>query len=138
MKARKILKGHRWFQNSCSCGPVHDPNAPRSERKGRLVKVERIPGLGASETKDMPAPVVHSPPGRGSKGTRWAREMRLEACHYCGEPGGTIDHIIPRSQGGRLVKSNCVPACAPCNNWLKDMDYEWFKTVGWKSRPFSR
>ena len=122
MKARKILKGHRWFQNSCSCGPVHNPNAPRSERKGCLVKVDRVP----------------TPPGRGSKGARWAREMRLLPCHYCGEPGGTIDHVIPRSQGGRLVKSNCVPACAPCNNFRKDADYEWFKTIGWKGRPFSQ
>lgn len=140
MKARKILKGHRWFPSGggCSCGPVHDPNAPKSERKGCLVKVEPILGMGALEEKDRPLPAGQQHPGRGSKSTRWAREMRRAPCHYCGGYGGTIDHVIPRSKGGRLTKENCVPACSPCNNWRKDTDYEWFKTIGWKTRPFAQ
>jgi 5-methylcytosine-specific restriction endonuclease McrA len=40
-------------------------------------------------------------------------------CQYCGRrPGAadlTIDHVIPRSQGGRTTWENCVLACVECN-----------------------
>lgn len=39
-------------------------------------------------------------------------------CQYCGRNGGermTIDHIIPKSLGGRTVWENVVSACRPCN-----------------------
>ena len=40
-------------------------------------------------------------------------------CQYCGaRPGSeelTIDHIVPRSHGGRTTWSNCVLACVECN-----------------------
>jgi 5-methylcytosine-specific restriction endonuclease McrA len=40
-------------------------------------------------------------------------------CQYCGgQPGGesiTIDHVIPRSQGGTSCWNNCVAACERCN-----------------------
>ena len=40
-------------------------------------------------------------------------------CQYCGaRPGSeelTIDHIIPRAQGGQTNWENCVLACVPCN-----------------------
>ena len=40
-------------------------------------------------------------------------------CQYCGvRPGSeelTIDHIIPRSQGGLTTWDNCVLACVSCN-----------------------
>ena len=43
------------------------------------------------------------------------------ACQYCGDqPGGselTIDHIIPRSQGGVTSWTNCVLACVACNSF---------------------
>lgn len=41
------------------------------------------------------------------------------ACAYCGYTGAgrelTIDHVVPRSRGGRTVWENVVTACAPCN-----------------------
>src|SRR5207302_522589 len=41
------------------------------------------------------------------------------ACQYCGaQPGGeaiTIDHVVPRSQGGTSSWTNCVAACERCN-----------------------
>ena len=41
------------------------------------------------------------------------------ACQYCGErPGSaelTIDHVVPRSQGGMSTWENCVLACVACN-----------------------
>lgn len=40
-------------------------------------------------------------------------------CVYCGHAGVgkelTIDHVMPRSRGGRTAWENVVAACAPCN-----------------------
>jgi 5-methylcytosine-specific restriction endonuclease McrA len=38
-------------------------------------------------------------------------------CQYCGREasGLTVDHVIPRSKGGRAVWENIVASCAPCN-----------------------
>ncbi len=40
-------------------------------------------------------------------------------CQYCGcQPGTeelTIDHVIPRAQGGQTTWENCALACVPCN-----------------------
>jgi 5-methylcytosine-specific restriction endonuclease McrA len=40
-------------------------------------------------------------------------------CQYCGaQPGWgsiTIDHVVPRSQGGASTWTNCVAACVSCN-----------------------
>jgi len=32
-------------------------------------------------------------------------------CYWCGEPGFTVDHIIPWSKGGRTTMENCICAC---------------------------
>jgi 5-methylcytosine-specific restriction endonuclease McrA len=41
------------------------------------------------------------------------------SCQYCGaRPGSaelTIDHVLPRSQGGTSTWENCVLACVSCN-----------------------
>ena len=40
-------------------------------------------------------------------------------CQYCGvQPGSeelTIDHVVPRAQGGTSTWTNCVLACIECN-----------------------
>jgi len=38
-------------------------------------------------------------------------------CAYCGTPRDrlSIDHIIPRSRGGKTSFENCVTACKSCN-----------------------
>jgi 5-methylcytosine-specific restriction endonuclease McrA len=38
-------------------------------------------------------------------------------CQYCGtrKPGLTVDHVIPRSRGGKSVWENIVASCATCN-----------------------
>ncbi len=45
-------------------------------------------------------------------------------CQYCGQqPGGeelTIDHVLPRSQGGVSTWENCVLACIDCNKRKAD------------------
>ncbi len=41
-------------------------------------------------------------------------------CQYCGRRGTafdlTLDHIMPKSRGGRTVAENLVAACRICNN----------------------
>jgi 5-methylcytosine-specific restriction endonuclease McrA len=45
-------------------------------------------------------------------------------CQYCGiQPGSeelTIDHVVPRAQGGISSWSNCVLACVDCNKRKAD------------------
>ena len=45
-------------------------------------------------------------------------------CQYCGcQPGSnelTIDHVVPRSQGGGSSWTNCVLACVECNSRKAD------------------
>jgi 5-methylcytosine-specific restriction endonuclease McrA len=38
-------------------------------------------------------------------------------CQYCGsrKPGLTVDHVVPRSRGGKSVWENIVASCASCN-----------------------
>jgi 5-methylcytosine-specific restriction endonuclease McrA len=39
-------------------------------------------------------------------------------CQYCGKTGDnlTIDHVVPRSRGGKETWENMVVCCARCNN----------------------
>lgn len=39
-------------------------------------------------------------------------------CQYCGDKPKklTIDHVIPKGQGGKNTFENTVSACQPCNN----------------------
>ncbi|GAB3124832.1 HNH endonuclease [Glaciibacter psychrotolerans] len=37
-------------------------------------------------------------------------------CCYCGKTANTIDHVLPRSRGGRDTWDNLVACCLRCNN----------------------
>lgn len=56
------------------------------------------------------------------RGILYARDMNV--CAYCAEQFPefklTIDHIIPRSKGGRHIWANTVAACMPCNHRKAD------------------
>jgi 5-methylcytosine-specific restriction endonuclease McrA len=41
-------------------------------------------------------------------------------CQYCGEPGSTVDHVVPSSKGGQASWENCVCACSYCNSKKKN------------------
>ena len=56
-----------------------------------------------------------TPPSRGSPRTCWiARDGWV--CQYCGLPAENVDHVIPKSRGGRHVWENVVAACRRCNS----------------------
>jgi len=44
------------------------------------------------------------------------------SCQYCNHRGSdlSIDHVLPRSQGGLSTTENCVPACLSCNGDKSD------------------
>lgn len=53
-------------------------------------------------------------------------------CAYCGKPGTTIDHVLPRALGGQNSYENCVTACLSCNSKKASKTLE---QLGW-SLPF--
>jgi hypothetical protein len=48
-------------------------------------------------------------------------ERDERTCYWCGNPGDTMDHIIPWSKGGRTNLDNCICACQECNGQRGDM-----------------
>ena len=56
---------------------------------------------------------------RYATGPAWSRSGVLardgHRCAYCGGPATTIDHVLPRSRGGRNTWLNTVAACGGCN-----------------------
>lgn len=46
-------------------------------------------------------------------------------CQYCGkhlnEKNSTLDHVYPRSKGGKSSMDNLVLACVPCNQKKADL-----------------
>jgi len=49
-------------------------------------------------------------------------------CQYCGSAAETLDHVVPRSRGGRHVWENLVAACRRCNHTKADRTLE---ELGW-------
>ncbi len=62
---------------------------------------------------------------------RWRQSLHQhtgERCIYCGNISESIDHVIPRSQGGLSVTENCVPACLSCNGKKSDHEaFDWYR-----------
>jgi len=52
-------------------------------------------------------------------------------CAYCGRSGTTIDHIVPRSKGGRHEWTNVALCCSPCNQKKGDQTLD---SLGWELR----
>jgi 5-methylcytosine-specific restriction endonuclease McrA len=52
-------------------------------------------------------------------------------CVYCGSAASTIDHVVPRSRGGRHVWENVVAACNRCNHVKADRSLH---EIGWRLR----
>ncbi len=55
---------------------------------------------------------------------KWSKSGVLRrdnyVCSFCSGKATTIDHVIPRSKGGKNTWKNTVAACSPCNNRKRD------------------
>ena len=51
---------------------------------------------------------------------RWSKKRLFERdgykCAYCGKDATTVDHVVPRHQGGETTWLNTVASCFKCNN----------------------
>jgi 5-methylcytosine-specific restriction endonuclease McrA len=64
---------------------------------------------------------VRVPHGRSVPVSRRGVLRRDEhRCAYCGRSAATIDHVLPRSRGGRDTWENLVACCLRCNNTKGD------------------
>lgn len=52
-------------------------------------------------------------------------------CAYCGSAAASIDHVVPRSRGGRHTWDNVVAACHRCNRLKADRTPA---DLGWRLR----
>ena len=79
----------------------------------------------ASLSIELPASVVlyeyKHVPYRPKTATR-ERILKRDrnTCGYCGERATTIDHVMPKSRGGKDTWTNLVAACEPCNGRKRD------------------
>lgn len=86
---------------------------------GRRVRSERL-------ALDEPSVVrlsryVHVPyPKHRSPNRRGVLARDGYACQYCGSGAETVDHVVPRSRGGRHTWDNVVAACRRCNGGKRD------------------
>ena len=49
------------------------------------------------------------------KGTKGILRRDNHTCQYCGGHATTVDHVVPRCQGGETSWKNCVGCCWKCN-----------------------
>ena len=61
---------------------------------------------------------IHRPRPRVKLTRREVFRRDNYTCQYCGRRDGslTVDHVLPRYQGGLHVWNNVVAACPPCNH----------------------
>ncbi|WP_448059175.1 HNH endonuclease [Cellulomonas hominis] len=98
------------------------------ETDGRLLR---------SEHAALPLPLVlsltryvHVPLRRPVPPTRRTVLLRDDhRCAYCGGSADTVDHVRPRSRGGRHEWTNVVAACMRCNHRKAD---HLLQEIGWE------
>jgi 5-methylcytosine-specific restriction endonuclease McrA len=91
---------------------------------GKATVLEADDRLLHSERTTLPVPLVlcltryvHVPMRRAVPPTRRTVLLRDgHRCAYCHGPADTVDHVHPRSRGGRHEWTNVVAACSRCNN----------------------
>jgi 5-methylcytosine-specific restriction endonuclease McrA len=86
---------------------------------------------------DLPSVILLSryvriPASRGVPVTRKGVLRRdNHRCAYCNRNANTIDHVQPKSRGGRDTWENLVACCLKCNNTKSD---KTLAEIGWKLR----
>ena len=92
-------------------------------QKAELVEAERV-RMVRSPSRQFPWPsivrlkaYVRVPYKRIMLTRKNVMRRDGQQCQYCGcRDRLTIDHVVPKSRGGRDVWENLVAACVPCNN----------------------
>lgn len=93
--------------------------------RGKAETVEKLAEVVRSVTQDHPVPSVvrlgryiRTPRRRVVLSKRNILKRDNHQCQYCGRKDSklTIDHIVPRTRGGKSTWENLVCACAACNN----------------------
>ncbi|HQY34084.1 MAG TPA: HNH endonuclease [Actinotalea sp.] len=105
--------------------------------QGKAVVLESDGRMLRSERLILPAPAVlcltryvHVPYRRVVPPTRRTVLARdAHRCAYCAGPADTVDHVHPRSRGGRHEWTNVVAACARCNHRKAD---RLLAEIGWQ------
>ena len=110
--------------------------------KAECVQVALEGAAFRSENLSLPAPSVMRlsryvrVPYRHAVPMTRAGVLRRDGrrCAYCARRADTIDHVVPRSRGGKHTWENCVAACRACNSRKADRLVE---ELGWtlKVRP---
>ena len=124
------MKVHALLLNA-TYEPVHLVSARRAVLLVLRQKAEVVEESGEvirSEARTIPIPsvirlvhFVRIPYQARVKLTRQALAARdHNLCGYCGKPGETMDHIVPRSRGGKTEWENLVWACKQCNSRKAD------------------
>lgn len=108
---------------------------------GKASVLESDGQLLHSEHAAVPVPLVlvltryvHVPQRRPVPPTRRTVLQRDDhRCAYCGGGADTVDHVHPRSRGGRHEWTNVVAACVRCNHRKAD---RLLTEIGWEL-PFT-
>jgi len=105
--------------------------------KATVVSDTGDPVVGATTVLPRPSVIllgryVRSPHGRVVPVSRRGVLRRDgHRCAYCAGPATTVDHVLPRSRGGRDAWENLVACCVRCNGTKGDRTPE---EVGWRLR----
>lgn len=95
----------------------------------RMVKDEYVRANAGASTRFGAREAPPTPPRKSAPGTDRAKlrarvsEKTNGHCYHCEKALGEvweIDHLMPRSKGGRHTFANLVPSCVPCNQDKSD------------------
>jgi len=103
----------------------HETYEPHDFESWQLLEVNGDPCIRGVDTRLRLPQIIalSSYDGRPKRAVPFSRRNLYRrdefTCQYCAKrPGSaelTIDHIVPRSQGGKTNWENCVLACVDCN-----------------------
>ena len=111
---------------------VMNDKATRRRRATRASGLGDVRGVGAARRDPAHALRAHPARPRTSPVSRRGVLRRDDhRCGYCGKSATTIDHVLPRSRGGRDTWENLVACCLRCNNVKSDRTPA---EMGWELR----
>ncbi|MEN9989332.1 MAG: hypothetical protein RL508_311 [Actinomycetota bacterium] len=105
--------------------------------KATVLQPAEVEVHSTSAVFDLPSVILLSryvriPTSRGVPVTRKGVLRRdNHRCAYCNRNANTIDHVQPKSRGGRDTWENLVACCLKCNNTKSD---KTLAEIGWQLR----